>query len=291
MKNLSILLLLVTLISCSDTKEESPVEIATDEIAIISTEFGDIYVVLYDETPQHKANFLKLASEGFYDSTTFHRVMTDFMVQGGDPNSKDDIPQNDGQGGPGYTVEAEFNQKFIHKKGALAAARLGDQQNPERNSSGSQFYIIHGIPVTNELLDQVADNINGANRQTYIRKYVQAPENADILQKLQQFQAAQNIDSLEAVIDRIEPLAMEGVELRTYSEEQRAIYTSIGGYPYLDDNYTVFGEVIKGLAVVDSIAVQEVAAANRPVSDILMKVRVEEMEREKITAEFGYSYN
>lgn len=290
MKNLVILLLLTTIISCSKNEEESTMP-TTDEIAIIDTEFGEIYVVLYDETPLHKANFLKLAKEGFYDSTTFHRVMNEFMIQGGDPNSKDDIPFNDGQGGPGYTIDAEFNSKFVHKKGALAAARLGDQQNPERKSSGSQFYIVHGISVENAVLDQVMENINGNNRQNMIRDYVQSPENIELLQKLQQFQAAGNADSLQAIIERIEPLATQKFAPFDYSEKQRAIYTDIGGYPYLDANYTVFGEVIKGLAVVDSIAVQQTGAANRPVEDILMKVRVEEMERGKITSEFGYSYN
>lgn len=290
MKNLLILLLLITFISCSKN-EEIATEPNTDEIAIIDTDFGEMYVVLYDETPLHKENFLKLAKEGFYDSTTFHRVMNEFMIQGGDPNSKDDIPFNDGQGGPGYTIEAEFNPKFIHKKGALAAARLGDQQNPERKSSGSQFYIVHGISVENSMLDQILENINGNNRQAMIREYVQSPENVELLQTLQQYQSAGNVDSLQAMIERIEPLATQNFVPVEYSEEQRATYTSIGGYPYLDANYTVFGEVIKGLAVVDSIAAQETGAANRPAEDILMKVRVEKMEKSKITSEFGYSYN
>ncbi|GAB5407703.1 MAG: peptidylprolyl isomerase [Balneolaceae bacterium] len=263
----------------------------TDDIAIIETDFGEMYVVLYDETPLHKENFLKLANEGFYDSTTFHRVMNEFMIQGGDPNSKDDIPFNDGQGGPGYTIDAEFNSKFIHKKGAMAAARLGDQQNPERNSSGSQFYIVHGLSVQNEMLDQISDNINGNERQILIRDYVQAPENINLLQQIQQYQTAGNVDSLQALIERIEPIATQGFDQFDYSEEQRAIYTSIGGYPYLDANYTVFGEVIKGIAVVDSIAAQQTGAGNRPIEDILMKVRVEKMDKEKITSEFGYSYN
>lgn len=290
MKNLAILFILITFISCNKN-EESSNELTTDEIAIIDTDFGEMYVVLYDETPLHKANFLKLANEGFYDSTTFHRVMQEFMIQGGDPNSKDDMPFNDGQGGPGYTIDAEFNSKFIHKKGALAAARLGDQQNPERKSSGSQFYIVQGLSVENAQLDEILENINGNKRQIMIRDYVQSPENIGLLQQLQQYQAAGNVDSLQAIIARIEPLATQDFIPFNYTEEQRATYTTIGGYPYLDANYTVFGEVIKGLAVVDSIAAQQTGAANRPTEDIIMKVRVEEMEKEKITSEFGYSYN
>ncbi len=290
MKKLFIVLAVCTIISCTKN-EDTPTESTTDEIVIISTDFGDMYVVLYDETPLHKANFLKLAKEGFYDSTTFHRVMKDFMIQGGDPNSKDDIPFNDGQGGPGYTIDAEFNSKFIHKKGALAAARKPDQQNPDRSSSGSQFYIVHGISVDNSILDQIIDNTNSNNRQLAIRDYIQSPENVNLLRTLQEYQSSGNVDSLEAIIERIEPIATEGLTPRSYSDEQRSMYTTIGGYPYLDDNYTIFGEVIKGIDVVDSIAVQETGVADRPNNDIIMKVKVEEMSKEKITTDFGYTYN
>jgi len=290
MKKLFIVLAVCTIISCTKN-EDTPTESTTDEIVIISTDFGDMYVVLYDETPLHKANFLKLAKEGFYNSTTFHRVMKDFMIQGGDPNSKDEIPFNDGQGGPGYTVDAEFNSKFVHKKGALAAARKPDQQNPERKSSGSQFYIVHGVSVDNSMLDQIIENTNSNNRQFAIRDYIQSPENVNLLQTLQEYQTSGNVDSLEAIIERIEPIATEGLIPRSYSVEQRSIYTSIGGYPYLDDNYTIFGEVIRGIDVIDSIAVQQTGAADRPDNDIIMKVKVEEMIKEKITSDFGYTYN
>lgn len=290
MKKLSVLLLLISLsLACAQSeKEEAP---KTDEIAIINTDFGEMYVVLYDETPLHKENFLKLAKEGFYDSTTFHRIIEGFMIQGGDPNSKDEIPFNDGQGGPGYTIDAEFNSKFIHKKGALAAARLGDQQNPQKKSSGSQFYIVHGQQVPGSQLDQMLNNFNNTERQNMIREYIQAPENAGILRSLQENQSARRMDSVQAIIDRIEPIATEGFIPRTYSEEQRELYNSIGGTPFLDGNYTVFGEVISGLAVVDSIAIQQKGPSDRPLENIIMTVRVEEMERELITSEFGYSYN
>lgn len=291
MKKLSLLLLLVTLAFACNKSDEAESVAETDEIAIISTEFGDMYVVLYDETPLHKENFLKLAEEGFYDSTTFHRVIEGFMIQGGDPNSKDEIPFNDGQGGPGYTIDAEFNPDLIHKKGALAAARLGDQQNPERKSSGSQFYIVHGQSVPSLQLDQILGSANNAERQNMIRQYVQAPENMSVLQALQENQRAGRIDSVQAIIERIEPLATEGFIPRTYSEEQRELYNTLGGTPFLDGGYTVFGEVIKGVAIIDSIAVQQTGEADRPLEKIMMEVRVEEMEKEAITQEFGYSYN
>ena len=113
----------------------------------IETRLGTMIVGLYDQTPRHRDNFRTLVEEGFYNGTSFHRVIAGFMAQGGDPNSKDDDPMNDGQGGPGYTIEAEFRDGLFHRKGALSAARQGDQVNPERRSSGSQFYIVHGEPM------------------------------------------------------------------------------------------------------------------------------------------------
>jgi cyclophilin family peptidyl-prolyl cis-trans isomerase len=179
-----------------------------DEVVFITTDLGEIVLVLYDETPKHKANFLKLAKEGFYDGTTFHRIIKNFMVQGGDPNSKDSDPNNDGQGGPGYTIPAEFNSALRHKQGALAAARMGDAQNPEKASSGSQFYIV---------------------------------ENKE-------------------------------------------------GTHFLDDNYTVYGEVIKGIEVVEKIAEQPKAPGDRPLKDIKMTVKVKKMRKKKITRKFGFKY-
>lgn len=276
------------LISCNKKTDD---QANTEDVAIISTEFGDIYVLLYDETPIHKENFLKLAKEGFYDSTTFHRVIESFMIQGGDPNSKDDIPFNDGQGGPGYTLEAEFNNQLVHKKGAIAAARLGDQANPERRSSGSQFYIVHGRPVPSMELDQIQAQRNELARQEMIRKYVQAPEHSDVLTKIQNFMAAGNEDSVMAIINRIDPIATQGFVPFTYTPEQRDIYAKVGGAPFLDGFYTVFGEVIRGLDVVDSIATQPTGESDRPLSKIPMTVTVKTFDKQEIETEFGYSYN
>lgn len=127
---------------------------ADTNLVKIKTQYGDIVVYLYDATPKHKANFLKLTKEKFYDGTTFHRIIKNFMIQGGDPNSKDADPTNDGQGGPGYTIDAEINPLIKHKYGALAAARLGDQMNPEKKSSGSQFYIVNNKGGTHFLDNQ-----------------------------------------------------------------------------------------------------------------------------------------
>jgi len=179
-----------------------------DYLVTIGTSLGDIKLVLFDETPLHKENFLKLAKAKFYDSTTFHRVIKGFMIQGGDPNSKDTDPNNDGVGGPGYTVPAEFNTKFSHNQGALAAARMGDGINPQKESSGSQFYIV--------------DNKEGTH--------------------------------------------------------------------FLDNNYTVFGQVIKGIDVVEQIASVQKDGRDRPLTSIIMKVSFEKMKKKKITKKIGYAF-
>ncbi len=186
----------------------------------IETSHGDIFIVLYKETPLHKANFIKLADSGFFDGSIFHRVIPNFMIQGGDPNSKNAPPKTRlGDGGPGYTIPAEFRKNLFHKKGALAAARAPDNVNPKKESSGSQFYIVEGRKWTKEELVSLGDS--------------------------------------------------KGV---VFSEEQIDIYTKIGGYPPLDQNYTVFGEVISGLNVVNKIINLERDKHNRPIEDVKIKI-------------------
>jgi cyclophilin family peptidyl-prolyl cis-trans isomerase len=179
-----------------------------DTIVVISTSFGDIELILFDETPLHKRNFLKLAGEGFYNGTTFHRIIKGFMIQGGDINSKDADSTNDGMGNVGYTIPAEFNPKFKHIQGAVAAARLGDNVNPKKESSGCQFYIV--------------ENKEGAR--------------------------------------------------------------------FLDMNYTVFGQVLKGIEVVEAIAMQPKNRIDRPLKDIKMQVKLKKMKRKKITKLYGFNY-
>ncbi len=187
----------------------------------IETPMGNMRAMLYDETPQHRDNFIKLAKQGFYDSLLFHRVISGFMIQGGDPDSRTAAPGMPlGQGGPGYTLPAEIGAP--HLKGVLAAARLGDAMNPQRESSGSQFYIVHGQPAADPLLDNVEHE--------------------------------------------------KGFK---YNETQRELYRTIGGTPNLDGDYTVFGEIVEGLEVIDKIAEAETGRADRPVEDIRMRIIVE----------------
>ena len=176
-------------------------------VVVIHTSKGDITVKLYNETPLHRDNFIKLVNEGFYDGSIFHRVIRSFMIQGGGGAI--------GNQDPGYKIPAEIVEGFYHKKGALAAARMPDQVNPRKESSGSQFYIVHGRTFSRSDLGRLG---------------------------------------------------------KEFSEEQIKLYTTIGGAPHLDGDYTVFGEVISGFEVVDKIASVETAAADRPVKEITMRM-------------------
>lgn len=186
----------------------SPNPKGKDQLVTITTPQGEVKMVLFDDTPRHKENFLKLAREGYYDGTTFHRIVDGFMIQGGDPNTKDDNPGNDGSGNPGYTIPAEIGPDHKHVYGAVAAARLGDQVNPEKASSGSQFYIV--------------ENSNGT--------------------------------------------------------------------PILDEAYTVFGQVVDGMDVVEKIAEQPRDGRDRPLTDIPMEVKVENVRKSRLAKQYNYNY-
>ena len=188
------------------------------QYVVIETPMGNMRVMLYDETPLHRDNFVKLVNEGYYDGLLFHRIIDGFMVQGGDPDSKGAAPGVVlGQGGPGYTLPAEIGAPHI--KGALAAARLGGPANPAKESSGSQFYVVQGRPVPDAQL-------NSFEQQKGIK----------------------------------------------YNEAQRKLYGELGGAPALDGDYTVFGEVVEGLEVIDKLAAVATDRQNRPTEDLTMKV-------------------
>ena len=245
---------------------------------VVSTKMGDIYLKLYDETPKHKANFLKLANEGFYNGTTFHRVIQQFMIQGGDPNSKEAKTAGQaGQGGPGYTQDAEIVAGLYHKRGCLAAARQGDRVNPERKSSGSQFYIVDGKPVGQQELRQVESQIQSDQQRSVFQKWMADPKRDYLktmdLAKMQK----EDPDALADLNNKIlKEFQEETADLPRfkYTEEQMKVYMEEGGSPHLDMQYTVFGEVVKGMDVVDKIAAVEQGPANRPKEDITMTVKV-----------------
>jgi peptidyl-prolyl cis-trans isomerase B (cyclophilin B) len=201
--------LLILVVICGVSFGQSSTQ--TEAVYLIKTSLGNIKIKLYNETPGHRDNFAKLVKEGFYNGSIFHRVINQFMIQGGGAkNGTEDV---------GYTIPAEINSKFMHKKGALAAARMPDQVNPNKESSGSQFYIVQGRKFTDAELDELEKRLN-----------------------------------------------------RKFTAEEREAYKTVGGTPHLDGAYTIFGEVIDGMDVIDKIAAVKTGAANKPVEDIKMEI-------------------
>lgn len=285
MKKLLSILLFVTAISLVGCAEKG-----NEPIVLIKTKFGNIKVRLFNDTPAHRDNFLKLVDEGTIDSTLFHRVINGFMIQGGDPDSKNAEPgARLGNGGPNYTLPAEIDYpNHYHKKGALAAAREGDRVNPEKRSASTQFYIVQGEiiedselvkienkgkdnqrrKIFNELLAQYNDSLDALQR---------ANKETEVMQLQQKIMAEVNV-----IYEQQTPFAMP--------EEVKEAYRTIGGTPFLDKNYTVFGEVVEsknliekvqswfgkkfGLEVLDIIASQECDGRDRPLEDIRMRVKV-----------------
>ena len=232
---------------------------------------GDIVVRLYDETPIHRDNFVKLVKEGYYDGTLFHRVIKDFMIQGGDPDSKG-APAGKmlGVGGPDYTLEAEIKDGLFHKRGALAAARQGDEVNPERRSSGSQFYIVWGQKYNEGQLRQFSKQLKMQKIQAIFNQL--ASEHRD---EIMQMRRNRDRAGLQELQDRLAAEAeKQAADYVGLNEEQQQIYSTIGGIPHLDGQYTVFGEVEEGLDVVQMIQGTATGRGDRPIDDIEMRVSV-----------------
>ena len=269
-KILLICLAFIALTACSaGSKKQTNHHMENEKRTLVKLEttMGNITVALYNETPKHRDNFIKLVKEGVYDSTLFHRVIKQFMIQAGDPDSKNasDTAML-GSGDVGYTIPAEFNPKFFHKKGVLAAARQGDDVNPEKASSGCQFYIVTGRKFTEPQLLGMENKINEQHEEALfdslarqhmkeIYKMRKAGDNAGLLE-LQ--------DTLEA---QARELADKEEKFR-FTPEQIKAYSTVGGAPHLDGSYTVFGEVTEGMDVVENIEIAKTNRADRPVENI-----------------------
>lgn len=239
----------------------------------ISTPKGDIVVRLYDETPQHRDNILKLAGEGFYNGTLFHRVIKDFMIQGGDPESKGAAKgARLGSGGPGYNVPAEIVPGLFHKRGALAAARLGDEANPERKSSGSQFYICWGQVYNQGQIGQLEKQMVMQAQQSVFNAL--AAERRDKIMDLRRNRDRAGLQALQEELEAITVATVKDKGLGKMTPEQKEAYTTVGGVPFLDGQYTVFGEVESGLEVVEAIQSVATDPADRPLEDMTMTVTV-----------------
>lgn len=250
------------------------------ETIVIETSFGIMKLKLYDETPLHKANFIKLVKNGDFDSLLFHRVINNFMVQAGDPISKHARPGDSlGHGDLGYTIPAEFNPKLIHKKGALAAARESDNINPKFESSASQFYIVMGKKRTLDDLKNYEDRINKTHHVNCARAFMQTEIGKKLKQDYNRYKNENKADSAELTNKLIEDwIQKEHLKKPEYkfNGQQVKTYTSAGGTPHLDGTYTVFGEVIEGLEIIDKIAAVKTDKRDRPLEDIRMKVTLVE---------------
>lgn len=265
-----------------------------DYLVTIHTSVGDLKLVLFDETINHKKNFIKLASIGFYDSTSFHRIINNFMIQGGDPNTLTENTSSYGTGGPGYTIPAEFNPKFIHQKGALAAARTGGPSNPNKESSGSQFYIVDGDITPKPKLEQMTNQKLQQFKMEATREILNKPENRADLEKVMAFQKVGNAAGVEGIIQTYDAQVMEAIKNNTpnYTPEQYEIYATKGGTPFLDMDYTVYGQVVQGLELIDQLASVAVGGSSNsvPKSKQYITMEVELLKKKKITKMTGYTY-
>lgn len=266
----SLLLLAIASISSCSFSQNKP--IPEGPVVLIKTRFGDMKVVLYNETPLHRDNFMKLTKEGVFDSLLFHRVIKGFMVQGGDPQSKRATrDQMLGNGDLNYTIPAEIRPGIIHKKGVIAAARNGDEENPERRSSATQFYLAQGKVYKLDDIPSIELNLNSRAAESLFLKL-----KSEKIDTLMLFQMARNKEGYNKLLEKLKQKATSQVDKNPVrlTKQQIETYTTLGGIPHLDGAYTVFGEVIEGLAVIDSIAAQPTGANNRPLENIRMKVEV-----------------
>lgn len=233
----------------------------------IKTSLGDIRILLYGETPKHRDNFIKLVESDFYNGTLFHRVINKFMIQAGDPDSKGAAPGKMlGAGGPGYQIDAEIvYPKYFHKRGALAAARQGDQVNPERKSSGSQFYIVTGDVINDSAIKQMEQHLNMQQQQQIFNQLVM--KHRDQIMVMQQNQDNAGLQALQQQLIK-ETEAEAAKNPLKLTPEQIEAYTSVGGTPHLDNQYTVFGEIVSGMDVVAKIEKVKTDQADRPTEDV-----------------------
>ena len=251
-----------------------------DVLISISTPYGDMKAILYDETPLHKKNFIELSESGQFDSTIFHRVIENFMIQGGDVNLINDEDVID------YTIPAEFNSNLFHRKGEIAAARMGDNVNPEKESSGCQFYIVQGKIYTEEELTLDINALYGG-----VRRLLQEDEYSDMRQKF--IEAQKDPEETQRLAVSLSSIIEEkyGIQIKkNISDETLNAYTTVGGVPHLDGGYTVFGRIVEGLEIIDKIAAVETGPADKPVEDIPMTFKVERINKDKITKNYGYTY-
>lgn len=265
---LIVIMMATTLNICTGNGEQHASAQEQETKVLVKTTAGDFTIKLYNETPAHRDNFIKLVEEKFYDNILFHRVIRDFMVQAGDPESKEAPKFSQlGTGGPGYNIPAEFvYPRYFHKRGALSAARQADQVNPERESSGSQFYVVTGKRYTMNELRDMEEKMNENEAQSQFDRL--CAQNRDTIFALQRSEDMDGLMKLQnELIAKTEEIMKEKGDFQ-FTPEQLSAYTSEGGTPFLDNQYTVFGEVIDGMKVIDKIEKVSTDVNNRPVKDV-----------------------
>lgn len=265
-KTIILLTLIACCIACTGNRKKN-YSMTNETLVRLETTMGDIIVKLYDETPKHRDNFIKLVKEGVYDGTLFHRVIQNFMIQAGDPTSK---TANDtaklGSGDVGYTIPAELVSTLYHKRGALAAARQPDNVNPERASSGCQFYIVTGQVFNEDQLIAMEKNMSQARLDTIFQNLARKH-----MKEIFKMRKADDTAGLLALQDTLEAQAKAQQQeegLRKFTPEQIKMYTSEGGAPHLDGDYTVFGEVVEGMDAVSRIEAVKTNKADRPIENV-----------------------
>jgi len=272
LKNIVFLLIGITITLSACAKK--------DYLVTIKTSYGDMKIILYDQTPQHKENFIKLAKNGDYDSTIFHRVIGDFMIQGGDVNAK---PGNENK--IDYKIPAEFVDTLFHHKGALAAAREGDNRNPTKASSGCQWYIVQGIVYGDGELTTDMAKIN-----KYLKQLIEKPGYTYLQEELSRIYYDEGEAAFNKKLMELKPVLENEFNEnfdKDFPKERLELYTTMGGTPHLDDDYTVFGRVVEGLDVIDKIAAVETGRMDKPVEDVFMTVEVETISKKKFMKLYG----
>lgn len=254
-----------------------------DYLVKIETRHGDMYAILFDATPKHKKNFIDLAEKGRFDSTEFHRVIENFMIQGGDVFAKEKLPRDEW-----YTIPAEINPDLIHAKGMIAAARMGNNVNPERASSGSQFYIVQG-----KIYDKMELTTDMRQLSERFNQYLRLESNAELRETYTSLYENREFDAMNKLMldhkEKLEDFYSTSLGKKMTPQQVEA-YTTIGGTPHLDNEYTVFGQVIKGLDVMEEIAKEKTSPQDKPLETVYMKVTVNQLPKKKISKDFGYSY-
>ncbi|QCK14187.1 peptidylprolyl isomerase [Mangrovivirga cuniculi] len=270
--NLSLIILfLFSLFSACDGlyEQENPV-------VVMHTELGDMKFILFDETEKHKENFVELAKEGFYDKTSFHRIISEQMAQGGDPNTKDEDRFNDGMGGPGYKLPAEIFPEIIHRKGALVSARIIGKDREERSAHGSQFFIVYGKKWNNSMLDSLATARTREQQDYYIAKFLGDSVNTEIRDRLIELSNKRDSSRFKSVTDSIreEVIARYDLVPIEYSTEARTVYETHGGMPEWDGEFTVFGQLIDGFDTFEKLMNAKTGPNGKPEEDLVISVEI-----------------